>query len=32
VIWAHPRHYGTSDIAAQIGSEAPVSFWVFVYP
>ncbi len=32
VIWAHSRHYGTSDIAAQIGSEAPVSFWVFVYP
>jgi hypothetical protein len=32
VIWANSRHYGTSDITAQVGSEAPVSFWVFVYP
>ncbi len=32
VMWAHSRRYGTSDIAAQIGSEAPVKFWVFVYP
>jgi len=32
VIWAHSRHYGLSDITAQAGSEAPVPFWVFVYP
>ncbi len=32
VIWAHSRHYGSSDIAARLGNEAPVSFWVFVYP
>jgi hypothetical protein len=32
VIWAHSRRYGTTDIAARVGNEAPVSFWVFVYP
>ncbi len=32
VIWAHSRHYGMSDISAQLASEAPVSFWIFVYP
>jgi type II secretory pathway pseudopilin PulG len=32
VIWAHSRHYGVSDITAQLGGEPPVSFWVFVYP
>ena len=32
VIWAHSRRYGVSDITARVGSEAPVSFWVFVYP
>ena len=32
VIWAHSRKYGISDISARIGSEAPVSFWVLVYP
>jgi hypothetical protein len=32
VIWAHSRRYGVSDITAQLGSEAPVSFWVLVYP
>ena len=32
VIWAHSRRYGKSDITARIGNEAPVPFWVFVYP
>jgi hypothetical protein len=32
VIWAHSRRYGKCDITAQLGGEAPVSFWVLVYP
>jgi len=32
VVWAHSRRYGVSDITARVGSEAPASFWVFVYP
>jgi hypothetical protein len=32
VIWAHSRRYGTSDLGARVGGEAPVPFWVFVYP
>jgi hypothetical protein len=32
VIWAHSRRYGMSDITARLGSEAPLSFWVLVYP
>jgi hypothetical protein len=32
VIWAHSRRYGVSNITAQLGSEAPIAFWVFVYP
>ena len=32
VIWAHSRHYGSNDIAARVGNEVPVPFWVFVYP
>lgn len=32
VVWAHSRHYGVSNISAQLGDETPASFWVFVYP
>jgi len=32
VIWAHSRRYGTSDITARLGNEAPASLSVFVYP
>lgn len=32
VIWAHSRHYGTSDIATRVNNGPPVAFWVFVYP
>ncbi len=32
VIWAHSRRYGVSDITARLGDEAPLPFWVLVYP
>jgi len=32
VIWAHSRRYGKSDLVARVGDEAPLPFWVFVYP
>ncbi len=32
VIWAHSRRYGLSDLSARLADEAPVSFWIFVYP
>lgn len=32
IIWARSRRYGVSNISARLGEEAPVPFWVFVYP
>jgi hypothetical protein len=32
VIWAHSRRYGANNVNVRLGSDAPLSFWVFVYP
>ena len=32
IIWAHSHSYGRATLTAAVGSSAPASFWVFVYP